>query len=505
MRFDASQHMRLNQQMKLAPRMIQSMEILQMPFAALQERIEQELESNVALEEASPVVETQTTNDGPDEQPLDDQELVVGENTPDGAEDFERLSTLESSMPDSFENQYSSAQRPRSGEDRDRKMDAMANVQARSESLQEQLLQQWTFAEVTPEVGALGERLIGYLENDGLFHTSEADMLTDLAALPELKVTPELITEAIEALQHWLDPPGLAARTVKECLLIQVDSQDRNDPQHGFGWQDVRLLINSHFEDLLENRLPRISEESDLSMERIQAAIELMHRLKLSPGRELVSEQVPPIIPDIVVEYDEQADVYTARMSDGTLPNVQVSSDYEDMAKDKEVEKETRRFVTDSVRRASWLIDAINQRKHTMLRVVGVVLSRQRDFFDQGKQHLKPLPMIEVADQLNIHVGTVSRAVAEKWIATPRGVLPLRMFFSGGTETKSGEQMSWGAVKETLKEIVEEEDKQSPLSDEAIVKELKARGIDIARRTVVKYRQQLDIPPARRRRVFTDN
>ena len=499
MRFDASQHMRLNQQMKLAPRMIQSMEILQMPFAELQERIEQELESNVALEEAE-----EAGGEVANDQPLDDQELVVGDNTSDGAEDFERLSTLESSMPDSFENQYSSAHRPSSGEDRDRKMDAMANIQARSESLQEQLLHQWTFAEVSPAVQILGKRLIGYLEKDGLFHTSETEILEELTSMPDLDISPELVAETIEALQHWLDPPGLAARSVKECLLIQVDSQDRQDPQHGLAWQDVRLLITSHFEDLLENRLPRISESSEMPMERIHAAMELMHRLKLSPGRELVSEQVQPIIPDIMVEYDEQKDVYTARMSDGTLPHVRVSSDYEIMAKDKKVEKETRRFVGDSVRRASWLIDAINQRKHTMLRVVGVVLARQRDFFDQGKQHLKPLPMIEVADQLSIHVGTVSRAVAEKWIATPRGVLPLRMFFSGGTETKSGEQMSWGAVKETLKEIVSQEDKQSPLSDESIVKELKSRGIDIARRTVVKYRQQLDIPPARRRKVFSD-
>jgi RNA polymerase sigma-54 factor len=171
------------------------------------------------------------------------------------------------------------------------------------------------------------------------------------------------------------------------------------------------------------------------------------------------------------------------------------------MAKDKSVAAETREFITNNVRNAQWLIESINQRKNTLLRVVNVVLARQRDYFDQGSQALKPLPMIDVADQLGIHVGTVSREVADKWLQTPRGLVALRKFFSGGTETQSGEAMSWEAIKATLREIIDAEDRANPLSDEAIVEELKKRGIEIARRTVVKYRQQLDIPPARRRKV----
>jgi RNA polymerase sigma-54 factor len=172
------------------------------------------------------------------------------------------------------------------------------------------------------------------------------------------------------------------------------------------------------------------------------------------------------------------------------------------MSRDRSVDKPTREFATRNVRNAHWLIDSINQRKSTVLRVVGVVLARQRDFLDHGPQHLKPLPMIEVADQLGIHVGPVSRAVADKWLQTPRGMVPLRMFFTGGTETESGENLSWEAVKAKLKEIVDAEDKSEPLSDSALAAELKKNGIDIARRTVVKYRQQLEIPPARRRKVY---
>ncbi len=154
------------------------------------------------------------------------------------------------------------------------------------------------------------------------------------------------------------------------------------------------------------------------------------------------------------------------------------------------------------MRNARWLIDSIGQRKNTMLRVVNVVLASQREYFDDGPQSLKPLPMIKVADQLGIHVGTVSRAVADKWLQTPRGLVTLRRFFSGGTETDSGQNISWEAIKAKLKEIVDAEDKFNPLSDAALAKSLKEQGIDIARRTVVKYRQQLDIPPARRRKVY---
>ena len=160
-----------------------------------------------------------------------------------------------------------------------------------------------------------------------------------------------------------------------------------------------------------------------------------------------------------------------------------------------------REFVGKSVRDATWLIDAINQRSSTLLRVVAVVLSRQRDFLDHGPQHLKPLPMTEVADQLGIHVATVSRAVAEKWIQTPRGVYPLRRFFSGGLETEEGGDRSWEAIKEVMREMIDGEDKARPLSDQAISDLLAEKGLKIARRTVVKYREQLGIPPARRRKI----
>ncbi|MCP3904850.1 MAG: RNA polymerase factor sigma-54 [Planctomycetes bacterium] len=506
MRFDTSQQMRLGQQMKLGPRMIQSMEILQMPMLALQERIDQELEANIALEQVEPGADqervTPEAEDDGHADRLERSELKVGDDAGDGGDDWERLSVLESSYKDAFDNQYSSSRYRASGE-RDQKMDAMANIAARGESLTEQLLHQWTFAEVDPEVRVAGEVLIGYIGGDGIVAADEETILEQNRHVPGLELSAELLDAALHELQHWLDPPGIAARDKRECFLLQIDELEANDEESEHDWDHVRLLIRDHFDDLIQNRLPRIAQGSDLSLEEIQAAMDLMKRLNLSPGKDLVDEGVPPIIPDVIVDFDDEEDTYVAGLASGLLPNLRISRRYQEMAQDRKEEKTTREFVQNNVRNARWLIDAIQQRKGTLMRVVNVVLTRQRDYFDHGPQHLKSLPMVEVADQLGIHVGTVSRAVADKWLQTPRGLVPLRKFFSGGTRADSGRDMSWDAIKATLQEIIDGEDRTRPMSDESLAGELKKRGIDIARRTVVKYRQQLGIPPARRRKVFT--
>jgi RNA polymerase sigma-54 factor len=193
------------------------------------------------------------------------------------------------------------------------------------------------------------------------------------------------------------------------------------------------------------------------------------------------------------VEYDPESGDYTARLADELVPRVRVSPDYEEMAKEIALDTKARNFVVESIRAARSIIEAIEQRNTTLMRVVKVVLARQREWFEQGPQHLKPMPMVDVADMLGIHVATVSRAVSEKWMQTPRGLVALRTFFSLGTENASGEEMSWNAVKALVQEIVDGEDKSKPLSDSAIAEELKKRGVTIARRTVVKYREQLGI------------
>ncbi len=515
MRFDASQQMRMSQQMKLAPRMIQSMEILQMPLLALQERIEQELESNITLEAWEPTGDPQEIDRQRAEEERSaregERELRVDGNS--GTEDFERLATYEHDNPEIAENEYSASvrdahpdwqppARARSDGERDAKMDAMANTAARAESLEEQLLEQWGLADIDESLREPGRMLIQWIDSDGYLRT---DLARIAAESPVRRgggepVDVPTLERALVAVQESLDPPGIGARDVRECLLLQIDALTEEDPS--VEWSMVRLLIADHLDDLIHNRIPRVAERSGLSVEQIREAMEQMKRLSLHPGRRLVIEAAQTIIPDAIVEFDEESDEYIAYLAENRLPNLRVNREYALMSKNKELPKPDREFIRTNLSNAQWLIDAVGQRRQTLLRVLRAVVSSQRDVFDMGWEALKPLPMTQVADQLGIHVATVSRAVAGKWVQTPRGVFALRKFFTGGTQNDAGEDVSWDAIKAAMREVVDAEDKNHPLSDDAIVKALKEKGIEIARRTVAKYRGQLNIPPARMRKQF---
>jgi len=514
MRFETSQSMKLGQQMKLAPRMIQSMEILQMPLAELQERIEQELESNVVLEIAQPEA-SEDQPDTPEESSVADRELDAGSD----ASDFDRLDTFETDNPDVVEQGAGDDgwRPPRDGEtpsrpsarlegEPDAKSEAMANAPARAASLSEQLHAQWGLAEVDPALHPLGSLLIDKLDEDGYLRTP-LDRVADEAPASMQPVDPAQLERALVALQLFLEPPGIAARDARECLLLQLDAMEEDERS---SWDEsddrgellaaAREIVESHLDDLMNNRLPRIAERTGRDIERIRQALQLLRRLSLAPARRLVSEPAEPIIPDAIVEYDPDADRYFAYLNDSRLPNLHVNREYARMARDRALGQQDREFLRKNVSNAQWLIEALEQRRHTLLRVINVVLDEQRDFFDQGAEALRPLPMTQVAEQLGVHVATVSRAVADKHLMTPRGVVPLRRFFTGGFQTESGEEVSYDAVKAALKDVVEDEDKFRPFSDEALVRELKERGIEIARRTVAKYRTQLGIPSARLRK-----
>lgn len=522
MRFEASQHMKLGQQMKLAPRMIQSMEILQMPLAALEERIEQELESNVTLEPAEPGAEGDTAGEqaaaaAPE---ADESERPLALESDANAEaDFERLDSFQDANPEAFENDFEAEapRRPLESEyfdrapagtagDRDAKLDAMANTQARSESLTEQLLEQWGVVDVDEELREPGRLIITNIDADGYLRTP-LERILENAPADGPRPTLAGLQRALLAVQLFLEPPGIGARDPRECLLLQIDAllettSDADGSRGGEALRHARLLIDKHIDDLVHNRIPKIAQRSGLSVEQIREAMEPMRRLTLRPGTLLVDETPRSIVPDAIVEYDEDKDEYYAYLTEGRIPNLQVNREYARLAADRATPKNDRQFIRTNLSNAQWLIDAVRQRRQTIQRVVNVVVAAQREFFDEGPQSLRPLPMTQVADQLGIHVATVSRAVAGKYVQTPRGVFPLRKFFSGGQQTESGEDMSWDAIRAAMREVVDAEDKNNPLSDEAIADAMKQRGIEIARRTVAKYRGQLNIPPARLRKQF---
>jgi RNA polymerase sigma-54 factor len=370
--------------------------------------------------------------------------------------------------------------------------------------------------DIKHELRPLGELLISFIEEDGYIRTDLATIadrapITPVgqeppAGLPRLNRKPTVaeLEHVLGAVQLLLEPAGVAARTHAECLILQLDAME---DQEDSGWPPesfthARRLVGEHLEDITQNRLPRVAERSGLTINQVRETMTLLKRLSLAPARRLVEEAVRPIVPDAIVEYDEAQDRYVAYLNDRAIPNVRINQQYALMTKDKALAKNDRDFIKVNLGNAQWLLDAVGQRRHTLLRVVKVVVDAQRDFFDYGPQALRPLPMTGVAEQLGIHVATVSRAVAEKYLLTPRGVVALRKFFSGGLATDGGSDMAWDAIKEALKGVIDAEDRAKPLSDEQLVTAMKDRGIEIARRTVAKYRDQLGIPTARLRRKF---
>jgi RNA polymerase sigma-54 factor len=495
---------------QLTPRMIQSMEILQLPLMALEERIEEELQNNPVLEMRDSDVEP---GDEPGEAPLiegdqhnpgedyseGERALVVKENS-DQSEDFDRLSKISEYLEsEEFSPEGNRFRQASSFEgDRDKKLDAMNNTAARSGTLADYLMGQWTFIECSPQVRKAGEILINYIDAEGYFRAKFEDVQKESKA----PVTIPELTDALKLIQTLL-PPGVGARTLQECLLLQLDALEEDEElSEGHDFVLERALITEHLKDLEMNRYPQISRKLGRPIDEIQRAVKRLSRLNPYPGKQIGGSDAPPITPDAIIYYDEDQDTYEIEMTNDPAPNLYISGMYRKMIKDRSQDKKTREFLSNNVRNARWLIESIEQRRSTIMRVIRKVVDAQREFFDKGAEYLKPLPMILVADQLGIHVATVSRAVSEKWIQTPRGVFPLRRFFSGGTTSAEGEDMSWDAVKEKLKAIIGNEEPKNPLNDDEIVEKLKAQGIDLARRTVAKYRKILNIPTARQRKTF---
>lgn len=487
MRLDTSQHMRMEQRMKLAPRMIQSMEILQLSTMALEERIDQELVSNPVLERADSM---EVVSDAPPVAGMPSeatQPPSPTENTPSA-----------SGTGDSWEDMHRGAANRvnRSSDDRDPKAEAIANTAARSMSISEALLQQWVLVDLPERILEAGKVLIEWVDDDGYIRDS---LDTICRHLPE-GLRREDIQAAWPILQKRLEPPGICARNIRECLLLQLEAVAE---EQKLDLSVPQTIVRDYLEDLEMNRLPQISRKSGLTLEQINEARQFMARhLNPWPGRLLVDAKVPSVTPDAIIDLDEQTGEYRIRLTDDRLPRLCVNEVYTRMTRVKTVDENTRRFIHNNIRNARWLIEAIEQRRHTLLRVLRVVVEAQREFIEMGPQYLKPLPMTTVADQLGIHVATVSRAVADKYVQTPRGIFPLRQFFTGGMENAAGESVSWDAVKAKLIDVIAHEDKKQPLNDDEIVEELAKHGLTLARRTVAKYRKLCKIPPARRRREF---
>ena len=525
MRLDTTINQRMVQTMHLAPRMIQSMEILQLPIMALQERIQQELQENPVLELKEPNDEPTGEDDdfeqdsweAEDSSDPGDAELIIDDSGSNEL-DFDRLEALSRDWGEVLNEEH----RPSRGgmdEEGDKKHDAMQNMASRPQSLQEYLNEQLSFLDIKPEQADLARYLITHIDDNGfLTFLDETDpeyqklhndpdykpsrpLRTRCPTLEELAsgyrpgTTAAQVEEALRIIQK-LDPPGVGARDLRECLLLQLTPETPHAKL-------LRTLITNHLEDIAHNRLPVIQKATGYDLQTIKEAIEVLRHFNTRPGSQFTADNIPYVVPDILVERQENGE-YTVRLLDDWLPNIYISRRYLELYKDKNADPKLKDYLKRNIQSAQWLQESIEQRRRTLEKVTKAIIQRQHAFLEKGPEYIEPLKMQQIADQVGVHVTTVSRAVDEKWVQTPRGIFPLKRFFGGGTHnTATGEEVAWETIKQKLLEIIEHEDKSNPLSDEDLVAKLNEAGYPVKRRTVTKYRKMANIPSSRQRKDWT--
>ncbi|HEX7090223.1 MAG TPA: RNA polymerase factor sigma-54 [Longimicrobiales bacterium] len=472
----------LRQEMKINPRLYQAMDLLYMPLLDLQAHIKQELLNNPFLELEEPVTTEEETA----------KETAAAEEEKEKEEQID----WEEILLDGFE---AGGRRPEHEE-----KEYYEPVPVETRDLADHLRDQLVLLRLSPRQMLLGEEIIGNIDDDGYLACSLAEVVESLNEWVRAEgaqwaeegetVEPFTLAEAEEMLRiiQGFEPAGVGARDLRECLLLQLQDAGKEE---GLAYRIVR----DHFDQLINHRWSEISKELSITPKDVQAAADDVAKLDPKPGLKYSSPADNYIIPDLVVEKIDGE--YLVFLNDTSLPRLKLSRTYREIAKDKNKFKgENKEFISNKLNSANWMIQAIEQRRQTMLKVMSFIVDRQREFFEKGVQYLKPLTLREVAEVINMHESTVSRVTNEKFVQTPRGVLPLKFFFSSGLSTTSGEDVSARGIKAKIQKLVSEEDPKRPLTDQAIVNILKEEGIQIARRTVAKYRDQLGILSARMRK-----
>jgi len=455
--------------MRLAPQIIQSIEILQLPTLELQQRINQEMLENPILEQLEPEVDEDALSEPVDERTNDDTE-------------FDRLQEME----DRFYEYSSQAPARPKNLDRDPKLEAMQNTAAPAMSLQEYLAGQLTLMDLDARTRRIAENIVYNLDDNGYLQYTLEEVVE---SMPQGTTVAE--AERVLCIVQSLEPPGIGARDIKECLLLQLAAE-------GDERELERELIENHLDNLRMNRFPRIIKETGRTLEDIRKAAEMVCNLNPRPGAVFSSEQPHYVLPDVRIEAENGN--YVVVMCDDYIPRLRVSSHYLRVLRSPDSTRQEKEYIKQKLQAAKWIIDAIEQRRNTLRKIVEEVVKHQRDFLDKGIQFLKPLRMGVVAEAAGVHLSTVSRAISDKYVETPRGLFAIRFFFAGRAEAaEDGSDASRESVQDTIRNLVDNEDKKSPRSDVDIVNALKEQGIDISRRTVTKYRKIMSIPPSRQR------
>ena len=495
------------QELKLSPQQIQLMKLLQLPLIELEQRIKEEIESNPALEDNMSSDDNEPMNEGEENLGENDgyEEGDNGEND-DYNDDEIRINKedefdLNDYLPeeDEYDYAYKSHVNNRSQDDEDRQMPI-----THEDSFQDYLIQQLGYHDLTEEEELIGKYIIGNLDDNGYLSRPIPNLVDDLLFTMNLETTEEEVKKVLKVVQQF-DPPGIGATNLQECLLIQIERLQEENP-----YNDYRLcadIIKNCFEEFTKKHYDKIAKRTGASNRQLKAALDEILKLNPKPGDSSSSSARISyyITPDFFISIK---DGHLELSLDGrNNPDLKVNKQYvkmlEDFSKSKESKtmQEAAQFVRQKIDGAKWFIDAIRQRQHTLYITMKAIMDMQEEYFLTGDEtKLKPMILKDIAEKVNLDISTVSRVANSKYVQTPYGTHLLKTFFSEGITNEEGEEVSTREIKKILQDCVEEEDKSKPMTDEELMAVLKEKGYPIARRTVAKYREQLGIPVARLRK-----
>ena len=477
----------LSLQQKMAPQLIQSLQLLQMSTLELELEIKQQLELNPLLEDN---IELDEEQEEPEEAL--DEGLKEEEELPEDMEEVNWEALLDDQFDQGSYNSERTEYDPNWEVDREPQENRITTMPPMMQRLYEQL----SLSDLREGEREIGEFIIGSLNDRGYLGCS-AEEIAEI-----LEISVEEVERVLTLIQSF-EPPGIGARDLRECLLIQLQ-------QHEGAYREQALLIvRQYMEDLTKRRFTRITRALGISQEDLKATLELIQNLQPYPGSPSSSDyadlltldmEVIYITPDLLVE--KIGDEWVVSLTDGTLPSLRINATYSKLLKDsrRNGKDEVQSYVSKKLNDARWLINAIHQRRTTMLKVANYIVRAQMGFFEEGPAHLRPMVLQDVADAVEMHVSTISRVSNGKYMQTPHGVFELKYFFDSRVSTDDGEDVSARSVKERISRMVSDEKKESPLSDKEIGDVLSEEGLQIARRTVAKYRDQLGIPSQRYRK-----
>ena len=479
------QNLSFKLQQKLSPQQIQLMKLLQVPTAELEQRIKQEIEDNPALEEGE--------ESSDDEEAAEEQAIAEAEEK-EGEDDFD----LSDYFPDDDTPDYKLKANNHSADDEERDTPLSGGA-----TFQEILMDQLSLRDIDERAEQLGQNLIGNLDEDGYLRRELDAIVNDLAFSLNLTTTKEELLKALKEVQA-LDPPGVGARDLRECLLLQLKRMP-----HEVTTRTAIEVVDKHFEAFGKRHYERIMERLEIDEVALKEAMEVIQHLNPKPGNTArdSSKTVQEIVPDFVVNtVDGQLELL---LNGRNAPELRLSRKYRDMIeaykrdKKSKESKEALMFIKQKLDGAKWFIDAIKQRQNTLLTTMEAIVSHQREYFLTGDEtKLKPMILKDIAEKVHMDISTVSRVANSKYVQTPYGTIILKFFFSESLTNDQGEEVSTREVKKILKDAIEAEDKHKPLTDDELTALLKSKGYNIARRTVAKYREQLEVPVARLRKSF---